>query len=160
MTHTARLIIIAGLPGSGKTTLARRFEEALGAVRLSPDEWMNALAMNVHDEQARDRVEKLQWSVAQRLLGCGNVVLIEWGTWGKWERDLLRVGARELGAAVELHYLSAPLEELFRRIEQRAMEDPPIQRQMLDRWAEIIEVPTAEEQALFDAPVLPGAGGW
>ncbi len=100
-------MIICGLPGSGKTTLAKCLEESLQAIRLSPDEWMDALSINLYDEESRAKIEALQWELGQKLLKLGLVVIIEWGTWGKSERDTLREGARQLGAAVELHYLSA-----------------------------------------------------
>jgi hypothetical protein len=41
------LIIVCGLPGSGKTTLAKVLERRLRAVRFSPDEWMDALSLDV-----------------------------------------------------------------------------------------------------------------
>ena len=147
----ARLIVVCGLPGSGKTTLAKCLEESLHAVRLAPDEWMDALSINLYDEESRARIEALQWKLGQELLKLGLVVIIEWGTWGKSERDALREGARKLGAAVELHYLSAPPEILFERIRRRGMENPPIKREDVMRWAEMIEVPTEEELDLFDS---------
>jgi predicted kinase len=33
-----RLVLLCGLPASGKTTLARELADAYGAVRLNPDE--------------------------------------------------------------------------------------------------------------------------
>ena len=149
-SNSARLIIICGLPGSGKTTLAKCLEESLNAVRLAPDEWMDVLSINLYDEESRARIEALQWKLGQKLLKLGLVVIIEWGTWGKSERDALRECARQLGAAVELHYLSAPPEILFERIQRRGMENPPIKREDILRWAEIIQVPTEEEMNLFD----------
>lgn len=148
----ARLIIICGLPGSGKTTLAKSLEQSLGGVRLCPDEWMEALSIDLYDEENRARIEALQWQLGQRLLELGLVVIIEWGTWGRSERDTLRDGARKLGAAVELHYLSAPPDVLFERIQHRGMEDPPIPRDDILRWAEMIQVPTPEEMDLYDPP--------
>ena len=149
-----RLVIVCGLPGSGKTTLARVLENRLRAVRFSPDEWMDALSLDIYDEERRGKIEALQWKFAQELLALGLTVIIEWGTWGRTERDALRLGARALGAAVELHYLSMPADVLFERIQRRGLEKPPIERDALTRWAEIFQAPTPEEMALFDKPLL------
>ncbi len=111
-----RLIVVCGLPGAGKTTHAKRLEVGRGAVRLCPDDWMDALSANQWDGACRARVEALQWALAQRLLAPGQTVVIEWGIWARSERDTLRLGARALGAGVELHYLTAPVEVLFERI--------------------------------------------
>ena len=150
-----RLIIVCGLPGSGKTTLAKILEGRLRAVRLSPDDWMDALSLDVWDEEMRGKIEALQWKFGQELLALGLTVIIEWGTWGRAERDTLRLGARALGAAVELHYLSAPVDVLFARIQRRGLENPPIERDALSRWFEIFQPPTPEEIALFDKPLVP-----
>jgi len=146
----SRLIIVCGLPGSGKTTRAKALEARLHAVRFCPDDWMESLSINIYDEEARGKVEALQWKLAQELLALGLTVIIEWGTWGRSERDALRLRARELGAAVELHYLFAPPDVLFERIQRRGLENPPIERDELNRWIEIFQAPTSDEMALFD----------
>jgi predicted kinase len=146
----ARLIIVCGLPGSGKTTHAERLEAELSAVRFCPDEWMEALSTNLWDEKKRAEMEALQWQLAQQLLALGLTVIIEWGTWGRSERDALRLRARELGAAVELHYLFAPPDILFARLQNRALENPPIKRDQLLQWAAAFQTPTPDEFALFD----------
>ena len=149
-----RLIIICGLPGSGKTTLATSLERQLDAVRLSADDWMTELGINLWDEEKRARVEALQWRLTQQLLLNGLIVIIEWGTWGREERDELRLGARRLGAAVELHHVSAPLDVLWGRVRERAMEDPPITRESLEAWRQQFQCPTPDEMALFDPPLV------
>jgi predicted kinase len=148
-----RLIIVCGLPGSGKTTFARRLESRLSAIRFSPDEWMDELAIDIWDEDKRQKIETLQWKLAQDLLRLGLIVIIEWGTWGRSERDSLRLGARALGAAVELHYLSLSVDNLFERIQRRGKEDSPIGRDDILRWYEIFQAPTQEELGLFDQPL-------
>ena len=103
----------------------------------------------------RAKVEALQWKFAQELLARGLTVILEWGTWARSERDTLRLSARALGAAVELHYVSAPVDVLFERLERRGRESPPIERDALFRWAEIFQAPTSEEMTLFDEPLVP-----
>ena len=100
---------------------------------------MKALGINLHDEGSRERIEQLQWKLGKRLLALGLTVIIEWGTWGRWERDRLRQEARDLGASVELHYLTAPAHVLMDSIAEvpgkdaaldemciRAEEDTPV----------------------------------
>jgi len=150
----SRLIIVCGLPGSGKTTIAKMLESRLHGIRLAPDEWMEALSINLWDEEKRAKIEALQWKFTQELLTLGLTVIIEWGTWGRSERDTLRLGARALGAAVELHYLSASEDVLFERIHSRGMENPPIERDALSAWFKNFQAPTSEEMALFDKPLI------
>ena len=90
---------------------------------------MNALSMDIWDVGKREKIESLQWKLAQQLLDIGLTVIIEWGTWTRKERDALRLKARELGAAVELHYLSAPVEVLLARLQRRGMESPAVKRE-------------------------------
>lgn len=152
-SSSARLILVCGLPGSGKTTHARQVQQKLQAIRFSADEWMDALSLDIWDEPRRGKIERLQWQLAEQLLARGLTVIIEWGTWGRSERDALRLGARELGAAVELHYLSAPPDALLDRIRRRGRENPPIRREHLFEWVRAFQPPTAEEQALFDRAI-------
>jgi predicted kinase len=151
-----RLIIVSGLPGTGKTTLACQLEHELGAVRFSPDEWTAELEIDLFDAITRERVEQLQWHLAQRLLRLGATVIVEWGTWGRAERDALRQRAREIGADVELRFLDAPLEVLQARIQDRDVERKLGHRAYtladLERDAAIIQRPDADELELFDAP--------
>jgi len=144
------LIIVCGLPGSGKTTHAKMLQSKCRAVRFSPDDWMEDLSLDLWDEPRRAQTEALQWKLAQELLALGVTVIIEWGTWGRSERDALRLGARALGASVELHYLEAPVDVLFERIRRRGGENPPIEREQLVQWAASFQAPAQEEFGLFD----------
>jgi predicted kinase len=152
-TPGARLFIVCGLPGSGKTTRAKQLESRFGAIRFCPDEWMAEISLDLYDELRREGIESLQWKLAQDLLARGIPVIIEWGTWARVERDRLRLGARTIGAAVELHYLPVPVEVLYERVRRRGMESPPIALSDLTQWAAKFQEPTPEELALFDPPL-------
>jgi predicted kinase len=152
----ARLILTCGLPGSGKTTLARQLSDERGAVRFTKDEWMWALGSSPWDGTTQQRVEQELWNLAQQILRLGLSVVLDFGLWARVERDEMRSVARGLGVGVELHYLTAPVDELWRRIEPRNSEPPwdnePILRSHLDEWAQTFEAPDAAELALFDSP--------
>jgi predicted kinase len=141
--------MVCGLPGAGKTTLARRLEEDLGAVRLCPDDWLQALGFDGYDQPARGRVEALQWALAKRLLASGVSVVLENGFWVRAERERLRAEARGAGAETRLHYLDVPLAELKRRVIARNAESPAhgfiVDPNDVDVWFAAFEAPTAEE---------------
>jgi predicted kinase len=148
-----RLIIVCGLPGSGKTTLASALAERLGATRYSPDDWMEALSLDIYDESRRASIEALQWQAARELIAQGGTAIIEWGTWARSERDTLRLEARALGAAVELVFLDVPMVVLLERIRRRGLENPPITSETVETWADLFQAPTPDELALFDPSV-------
>src|SRR5271170_7040866 len=136
---STRLVLICGLPASGKSTLARRLASNIPAIRLDKDEWATALGANLWDEDFRDRLEYRLWVLSQDLLARGQSVILEWGHWARVERDEKRLGARALGVGVELHYLGAPLSELMGRAERRTAEGEwtaaPITRAHFENWA-------------------------
>jgi predicted kinase len=156
-THSAgRLVVITGLPGSGKTTLSAELAASMPACRMCPDDWMMASGIDLWDENARARIEAFQLTLSLDLLRNGHNVIIEWGTWAREERDALRDAARSIGAAVELRYLSADTDELWRRIVDRDVEgrwaSRSIRRDEFEEWMQIFQPPTDDELVTYDGP--------
>lgn len=121
---------------------------------MCPDDWMMASGIDLWDADARARIEQFQLELALTLLSAGEDVIIEWGVWARAERDALRDAARAIGALVELRYVTAPAEELWRRIVDRDLEGKwasrSITRAELNEWCDRYEAPSAEELATYD----------
>jgi predicted kinase len=152
----ARLVLLCGLPASGKSTLARELAGEDSAIRLDKDQWVVALGHDVWDDEFRVRLEAQLWILAQKLLTQGQSVILEWGHWARVERDDKRLAARALGVGVELHFLDVPLEELIERARRRNTSGEwsasPITRAHFEEWLTIFQAPDEEELLLFDEP--------
>ncbi|MGH9212475.1 MAG: AAA family ATPase [Acidimicrobiales bacterium] len=151
-----RLILTCGLPGAGKTALARQLAAERRAVRLTKDEWLWALGSSPWGRGTGEKIEQELWRLAQEILSLGLSVVLDFGLWARVERDEMRKVARELGVGVELHYLDMPADQLWRRIETRNSAPPwdrePISRADLDEWLLVFQAPDDAELALFDTP--------
>ena len=149
----ATLFLMCGLPGSGKTTLARQIERERDALRLTPDEWIARLFGERLTPPAldwcRDPVESLQWGVAERALRLGVNVILDYGFWSRAEREEFRARAAALGARSEVHFLDVPRATLAARLDARNAEPPPytfrVTGAQLDAWWNLFEPPTPDE---------------
>lgn len=156
----ATLIMICGLPGSGKTTLSMELEKSHNALRLCPDEWISEILSNPNDitelDRLRSPIESLQWDVARRALVLGVDVILENGFWSREERNYFRAGVEALGANVELHYLDVDIDELWRRLSKRNLDLPPgtfhVSKENLEAWAKSFEPPSEDELPFLTHP--------
>jgi predicted kinase len=90
------------------------------------------------------------------MLRHGRNVVIEFGSWTRAERDALRESARDVGAAVELRYVTAPVDELVQRLADRGADTRFGSRMVdaaeIEAWAALFEAPTPGELAEYDPP--------
>ena len=154
----AHLIVVCGLPGSGKTSVSRRLAAERNAARMCPDDWMDATGITLWDQESRARLEAAQWVESRALLLAGRDVVIEWGTWGPEERDVLHDWCRAHGVAISVVLLDPPLDEIRRRLIARNTQpgQTVIPPELLDEWiAGPWQPPTADEMARYDPIELP-----
>ena len=153
----AVLYALVGLPCAGKTTYAKALEARTGAVRFTPDEWHTFLFGHDMDDpehdSRHDRVEALMRKTADTLLKNGVSVILDFGFWGRTERDDLRAYANSLGAEFEMHFLDTPLDTIFERIEARNASGRAdifrITRADMETWLAWWEPPTDDETGLI-----------
>jgi len=150
MTTRPTLFLTVGLPGTGKTTEARRLEAEENALRLTKDEWVKALYGLANPPSASDVIEGRLIEIGLRALQLGINVVIDFGLWARDERSALRQAAADLGAAVEMRYFELPPSEQRQRLDRRHAQEPHTTWHMSDeelaRWAAIISIPTHEER--------------
>ena len=143
------LFLTVGLPGTGKTTAARRIEVERGALRLTKDEWMKALYGGDNPASASDVVEGRLIQLGMRALELDLNVIIDFGLWSRDERSALRQAAADIDAAVVMCYVELPLAEQRKRLDQRLAEGPHetwlISEEELAEFASKFDIPTAAE---------------
>lgn len=152
----ATLYLLCGLPGVGKTTLAKQLEQTPATVRLTPDDWLYQLLKDVTDKAELDRlripIEAIQWELAKKLLGLGINVILDWGFWSKEQRLTFRREAELAGANTRFYFFEVNRDQLWERLTKRNADLPPktftVTEQELDRWLPWFESPSEDELEL------------
>lgn len=135
---TPSLIIFAGLPATGKTTLARLLACRLGATYLRIDTIEQALRESGAFAGPMDDVAyRIAYAVAADNLRGGQSVVADSVNPLRITREAWRATAKGTGArVVEIEVMCSDVAEHRRRVESRVTDIPGLQ---LPGWQEIIE---------------------
>jgi len=147
--------LFCGLPGAGKTTLAKQLAAEGKGLRICTDDWQHELGVPHSDADFHERLQGLLYRHALELLRSGCDVILEDGLWRAEERAEKFRDARECGARIELHVFDVPFEELRSRLDKRtalaAAGAAPITLGELEAAWSVFEQPSAVELGLVDA---------
>jgi len=121
----ARLVLMCGISGSGKTVFARHLED-IGYVRLSVDELIwdefgdSFASMPFSEQQPIFQSINIELSGhLERLLAEGHKVVVDATMCKRAKRDCICALASKYGVKPLLVYLKAPLSVLLRRLAGR-----------------------------------------
>lgn len=152
--HRPTLTLFCGLPGSGKTRIAKQLEAKTGAIRICTDDWLTDIGADLFDETLRESLQQRLYKLAQELLQKELDVILEDGLWSKQERNEKLAIGKILNAKVVIHVFTLSPGEQWRRVEHRNQNlrygHVPITREQLNTYFPMFQKPTKKELENFD----------
>lgn len=154
----ARLILVCGPTGAGKTTYSLSLCKEIKAIRFSIDPWMQTLFSN--DMTSLDyswMIERVHrcyeqiWQVSEQVLALNGNVVLDLGFTTKAQREIFSDRAKKLSINPEIHYLDAPKDTRKKRVEKRNTEKDPsvysfeVNSMMFNFMEPKFEIPDREE---------------
>lgn len=154
MVRKATVHLLCGLNAAGKTTLAKRLESSLPAIRFTLDAWMIRLypGLGIDSPAYGPQAEickQLIWDSAVGALHAGVDVVLDWNQWSRARRSEWATRAREAEFDVVLHHVDVPLETAIeragRRTADRTADAHALTPEGVTHLADLFEEPRSEE---------------
>ena len=154
-SHLA-LTLFCGLPGSGKTTLAKKLEERGNGIRICTDDWQSDLGVEAGavKDDFHERLQSRLYKLALELLDNHQDVILEDGLWMARERAEKLADAHKYGAMVTIHVFDLSFDELWHRLDSRNShqkhDNVHMSKNDLQKCWGLFEKPTIDELKQFD----------
>jgi predicted kinase len=151
-TLMGQVIFMCGPAGSGKSTVARRYEQE-GMTRLSFDQeaWARGIStMPLPPDVHRDIEDVLRARLVE-LVRAGTGVVVDFSFWSRAMREEYRELLRPLGVVPKTVYLATDRATVLQRVAVRAAadgDDFAISTELAAFYFDHFEPPTAEEGPL------------
>jgi predicted kinase len=131
------LVILSGLPGVGKTTVARELARQIDAVHLRIDSIEDAIREAATSDRPVEEVGyRVAYAIAEDNLRVGRTIIADSVNPLQLTRDAWLTVAKRAGVtAVEIEVRCSAPEEHRRRIEARAAETPGLK---MPTWADVV----------------------
>ncbi|MEV7027890.1 ATP-binding protein [Kitasatospora sp. NPDC093558] len=154
-TERGLVVMMCGLPGSGKTTYARALERR-GFTRLSIDEvvWTRIGERDAAElepaayDRLKSAVEQELWERLGHLMAAKKPVVIDYSFWNRATRDRYKAAIESHGCRWELIRLRADVETLRRRLADRSLRNDAnsvtVADELLERYFTAFEEPIDE----------------
>lgn len=165
--HIARIHLVCGATGAGKTTYSAGLAIDLRGVRFSIDEWMQRLHNADKPDELRfewffERVQRncaQMRAVAEQLCEIDVPAVFDCGFTNAAERAVFADWAEEMGYSVQLHFVDVPADIRWERVQQRNREQAEtyqfeVTREMFDFIERIWEPPSDAEMARMSGAVI------
>lgn len=147
------LVVLCGLPYSGKSTWASRLAPLLDAEVVSLDAINDERGLGFGGDghippEEWERTHQLASRRIERLLAEGRSAILDDTGAYLWLRDRYRLWAKELGVGFGVLYFDVPLYELRQRMAANLTNPtrPHVLPNVFDQLAEVFEPPYPEER--------------
>jgi predicted kinase len=156
--RSARVHLVIGPVGAGKSTHAQRLVDERSAIRLTLDDWMATLfrpdrpdtgLLVWYAERAQRCIDQI-WKLTRQLTARGDEVVLEIGLLQRAERERFYERVRDAGLPLTIHVLDAARDVRRARVLERNLHrgvtfSMPVPLEIFELASDLWQAPESDE---------------